>query len=346
MSRTSMHDVAARAGVSQATVSRVVHSPHLVKDKTRMRVEAAMKDVGYVYNAMAADFTRQKISMIGLIIFTVRSSIHSELIEGIQEELQATRFSLVIANSHYDAATERKLIQLFRERHLSGVIVAESNDENRVELKALRESGVPLVLTWEMAADREFDCVGFDNFQSAYEMTQYLIGFGHRRVGLIAGDFKHIERVRQRLDGYKAALTAQGLPFDPSMVISRLPSPMEGKMAMSQLLSLPQRPTAVFAASDALALGALAACGEYGFRVPDDISVAGFDDVEFAPFCVPPLTTIRVPGYEMGKRAAREILDKQHSKRTLTNRLCLPTELVIRQSCAPPSKELLSARES
>jgi len=143
MDRKNMGDVAKRAGVSQATVSRVVHSPHLVRQETRRRVESAMEDVGYVYNSVAADFTRQKNSMIGLIIFTVRSSIHSELIEGIQEELESTRFSLIIANSRYDEATETKLIKLFRERKLSGVIVAETTDGNRPELKELQNSGVP-----------------------------------------------------------------------------------------------------------------------------------------------------------------------------------------------------------
>jgi DNA-binding LacI/PurR family transcriptional regulator len=338
MDRKNMRDVAARAGVSQATVSRVVHSPHLVKPDTRQKVAAAMEEVGYVYNTVAADFTRQKNSMIGLIIFTVRSSIHSELIEGIQEELESTRFSLVIANSRYDEATERMLIQLFRERNLSGVIVAETTDENRPELKTLQESGVPLVLTWQMAADPDFDCVGIDNHRSAYEMTKYLIGLGHERIGLIAGNFDRIERVRQRLEGYRRALEEAGIAFDPAIITRREPSPMEGKMAMSQLLALQRRPTAVFAASDALALGALAACGEYGLRVPDDISVSGFDDVDFAPFCVPPLTTVRVPGYEMGKRAVRAILDQHEWNGHGPIRLCLPTELVIRGSCAAPNR--------
>jgi DNA-binding LacI/PurR family transcriptional regulator len=276
--------------------------------------------------------------MIGLIIFTVRSSIHSELIEGIQEELESTRFSLVIANSRYDEATERNLIQLFRERNLSGVIVAESTDENRPELKALQNSGVPLVLTWQMAADPDFDCVGIDNHRAAYEMTRYLMGLGHRRIGLIAGNFERIERVRQRLEGYRRALEEGGLRFDPAIVTRREPAPMEGKMAMSQLLSLQHRPTAVFAASDALALGALAACNEFGLKVPQDISVSGFDDVDFAPFCVPPLTTVRVPGYEMGKRAVRAILDQHEWNGHGPFRLCLPTELVLRSSCTPPRR--------
>jgi DNA-binding LacI/PurR family transcriptional regulator len=338
MQRKNMIDVAKRANVSQATVSRVIHSPHLVRPETRERIRQAMEEVGYVYNSVAADFTRQKNSMIGLIVFTVSSSIHSKLIEGIQEELENTRFSLVIANSRYDAETERRLIKLFHERKLSGVIVAETTDENRGELKALRNSGVPTVLTWQMAADPEFDCVGIDNHQAAYEMTRYLTGLGHRRIGLIAGNYERIERVRQRLEGYKDALAESGIPFDPEIVMSRVPSPTEGKMGMSQLLSLSRRPTAVFAASDALALGALAACGEYNVRVPEEMSVCGFDDVEFAPFCVPPLTTVRVPGYEMGKRAARALLDKHERSATDVIRICLSTELVIRKTCDSPKK--------
>lgn len=338
MNRKNMRDVAQIAGVSQATVSRVVHSPHLVREVTRKKIESAMQEIGYVYNSVAADFTRQKNSIIGLIIFTVRSSIHSELIEGIQEELKQTRYSLIIANSRYDPATERSLIKLFQERNLAGVIVAETTDENRSALKALEESGVPLVLTWEMATDSEFSCVGIDNRAAAYRMTQYLISLGHRRIGLIAGNYERIERVRERLDGYRQALEEADIPYDPEIVVKREPRPMEGKMAMAHLLTRSNVPTAVFAASDALALGALAACREYGRRVPEDISIAGFDDVDFAPFCVPPLTTVRVPGYEMGKRAVRSIIDSSPTLLREPVRLSLSTELVIRDSCAPPQK--------
>jgi DNA-binding LacI/PurR family transcriptional regulator len=342
MNRARMSDVAQHAGVSQATVSRVLHSPQLVKEKTRERVYASMESLGYVYNSMAADFTRQKNSMIGLIIFTVRSSIHAELIDGIQNELESTRFSLIIANSHYNPDTEKKLIRLFRERKLSGVIAAEATDDNHPDLKTLKKSGIPLVLTWELSTDPEFDCVGIDNHESSYRMTRYLIGLGHRRIGLIAGHYDRIDRVRQRYNGYRQALSEAGLVFDPGMVIKRVPEPMEGKLAMSQLLSCADRPTAVFAASDALAFGALAACREHGLRVPEDISIAGFDDVDFAPFCVPPLTTIHVPGFEMGKRAARAIID-QHSSGPGSSpvRLCLTTDLVVRSSCAPPKRNTM-----
>jgi DNA-binding LacI/PurR family transcriptional regulator len=198
---------------------------------------------------MAADFSRQQNSMIGLIIFTVKSSIHAELIEGIQEELAHTRFSLIIANSMYRADRELRFLQLFRERKLSGAIVAEATDQNRDYIKKLRDAGMPVVITWEMTEDEGLDCFFFFKQKTAYEMTRYLIGLGHRNIGLILGDYQNIERVRHRFRGYCDALEESGVPLRDDYVISAEPSPQNGKSAMIQLLGRRPMPTAVFAAS-------------------------------------------------------------------------------------------------
>lgn len=338
MDRKNMRDVAARAGVSQATVSRVIHSPHLVKTETQKKILAVMEELGYVYNSMAADFTRQKNSMIGLIIFTAKSSIHAELIDGMQDRLKQSRYSLIIGNSNFDPQAESDLIRLFRERQLAAVVVAGATDENRAAIARLENESVPAVLTWELTEDPSLNCVGFDNYGAARRMTEYLIALGHRRIGLIVGLYGRIERVRKRLEGYKNALIDGDIEFDPTLVEERIPTLMDGKIAMEKLMSRPDRPTAVFAASDVFAFGALAAARELGYAVPRDVSVAGFDDIDFAAFCSPPLTTIRVPAYEMGRRAAEETL-KALNEPTLIEkiRVSLATELIVRESCGPPS---------
>ncbi len=213
-----MIDVARAANVSQATVSRALHSPELVKDSTRERIRRAMEEMSYVYNAAAADFTRQKNSLIGLIVFTVRSSIQSELIDGIQEELDRTGYSLIIGNSRYEPATERRLIQAFQERQLAGIIVAESTDDNREALRAVHRAGIPIVLTWDISEDSSLDCVGIDNFQAGRDITAYLINLGHRRIGLIAGRYDRIERVRHRYDGYQLGPERRGDRVRPGPV--------------------------------------------------------------------------------------------------------------------------------
>jgi len=343
--RVNMQDVARVAEVSKATVSRVIHSPELVKESTRRRIHEAMEQTGYVYNAVAADFTRQRNSIVGLIAFTLRGSIQSDFIEGIQETLDLHRYSLIIGNSRYDPATERELIRVFRERQLAGIIAAECTDDNRPALQALRDAGIPTILTWELTEDLAQDCVGIDNTRAAREMTEYLIGLGHRRIALIAGRYERIERVRHRFQGYRSALEAAGLEFDPALTVSRTPTALEGKLATSELLTSPNPPTAIFAASDALALGALAAAREHGFDVPRDISISGFDDSDFAPFCHPPLTTVRVPTLEMGKRAAqavikRELVPSRSEWDSGAIRIALDTEIVVRNSCGPPSRRV------
>lgn len=336
-----MRDVARVAGVSMATVSRALKNPEIVTERTRRRVAEAIETTGYVYNAVAADFTRQRSNLVGLIVFSMKSSIQSELIDGVQSELQKHGFSLVVGNSQYEPATEATLISLFAERQLAGVIVAESTDGNRERLRQLARSGIPTVITWEHAAESELDCVGISNQEAARQATRHLIELGHRRIGLIAGRYDRIERVRHRYDGYTEALAESGMHLDPMLCRQGAPNLESGDAAMRELLALPKPPTAVFAASDTLALGALSAASDLGVRVPQDVSVVGFDDLDFARFTCPPLTTIRVPVFEMGRLAASIVIEnasptaESHRSEKPINRILLETELVVRKSTGP-----------
>lgn len=336
--KPNMKDVARMAGVSLATVSRALRKPDVVAPETAARVADAVERTGYVYNATAADFTRQRSNLVGLIVFSMRSSIQSELIDGVQNELQAHGYSLIVGNSQYDPGTEAKMIRLFEERKLAGVIVAESTDANRAQLKRLAHGGIPIVLTWELTAEPAFDCVGIDNQEGARIATSHLIDLGHRRIGFIAGRYDRIERVRHRYDGYLAALEDAGIAPDEALCRRGAPNMETGDAAMRSLLAMDNPPTAVFAASDALALGTLAAATDLGLRVPQDVSIVGFDDLDFARFTCPPLTTIRVPVSEMGRLAASIVVKKALHTYPLdapAERILLPTELVVRGSTAP-----------
>ncbi len=336
--RISMVDVAKAANVSQATVSRAVNTPSLVEKETLERIQSVIREMNYIYNSTAANFTKQKNTLIGLIVFTLKSSIQTGLIDGVQEEIERTNYSLVIGNSHFDKTIERKLIQVCQQRQMAGIIVAESTENNREFLRDVHRSGIPVVLTWDKADDPMLDCVGIDNYQASREMTTYLLHLGHRRIGFIAGPFDKITRVRHRFEGYRDALLQAGIPFLPELAIPIFPSALDGKVAMSQLLSLNPKPTAVFAASDVLAFGAISAARANNLRVPEDISICGFDDTEFASFCFPSLTTVRVPAQEMGRRAAQVIIGKTNSRENQQVKLNLDTEIVIRDSCAPLKK--------
>jgi DNA-binding LacI/PurR family transcriptional regulator len=180
--------------------------------------------------------------------------------------------------------------------------------------------------------------VGFNNFTADYSVTEYLIHLKHERIGLILGPYTKVRRAKRRLEGHQAALSDHGLKFDPRMVIEKHPTLQEGKEAMQKLLSMRHPPTAVFAASDMLALGALAAAREKGFRVPEDVSVAGFDDIDFAAFSDPPLTTVRVPASRMGEVAVEVLMEMIEGNSEEVRQISLGTELIVRGSCGKLEK--------
>jgi DNA-binding LacI/PurR family transcriptional regulator len=192
---------------------------------------------------------------------------------------------------------------------------------------------MPCVVIWDKLDDLDLSYVGFDNFKATYTITEYLISLRHKRIGLIIGPYTKVERVKKRLEGFKAALKDYGIPYFSSLVIEKEPTLMDGKEAMSRLLSLPDIPTAVLAASDTLAIGAIAAARDMGVRVPEDISLAGFDDIEVASYCNPALTTVRVPAYEIGQIAVKILLDMVNNKSNQVQQYCLDTSLIIRSSC-------------
>lgn len=333
MSRIRMQEIAAKAGVSLATVSRTIHSPHLVKTETREHIRQVMTECRYVYNVTASDFSKRRSSVIGVLIPTTKGSIFANSTKTIQEKAQERGFSLIIANTGYDGEVESMLLRQFQERRLAGIILTGFAIGQENAVREMVQSGIPCVVIWEALEDSSISFVGFNNFTAAYSMTEYLIRLGHECIGLILGPYTKVRRAKRRLEGYQAALRDYGLRYDPRLVVERQPTLHEGKEAMEKLLSVRQPPTAVFAASDMLAIGALAAAREKGLKVPDEVSVAGFDDIDFAAFCNPPLTTVRVPAVQMGEMAVEVLMEMIEGNLREAKRIILNTELVIRESC-------------
>jgi DNA-binding LacI/PurR family transcriptional regulator len=339
VSRIRMQEIAVKAGVSLATVSRTIHSPHLVKTETRQHVRQVMTEYRYVYNVTASDFSKKRSSVIGVIIPTTKGAIFSNSTQIIQEKAQEKGFSLIIGNTGYDGDAESTLLLQFQERRLAGIILTGFGIGHESVVEEIVQSGVPCVVIWEVLSDGRVSFVGFDNFKAAYSMTEYLIRLKHQRIGLILGPFTKVRRAGRRLEGYQAALSDYGLSYEPRMVIEKHPTLQEGKEAMEKLLSMRQPPTAVFAASDMLAVGALSAAREKGVRVPEDLSIAGFDDIDFAAYCDPPLTTVRVPAAQMGEMAVEMLLEMIEGDSMQVRQITLDTELVIRGSCGRLGKD-------
>jgi len=331
--KITMEDISKMTGVSLATVSRTIHSPHLVRKETREHINQVMEKVSYVYHATAGDLSRMRSSIIGVIIPTAKSLVFSSTLQAIQEAAQQNNFSLIAGSSKYDIGTELKLLQQFKERRLAGIILTGFVFGQKDLIKELIKGGMPCVVIWDKLDDPDLSYVGFDNFKATYTITEYLIGLKHKHIGLIVGPYTKVERVKRRLEGFRAALKDHGLKYDPAMVIEKEPTLVDGKEAMSRLLSLPVRPTAVLAASDTLAVGALAAARDMRVHIPEDISVAGFDDIEIAAYCNPPLTTVRVPAYEIGQIAFKILLDMINHHSDQVQQYCLDTSVIIRGSC-------------
>jgi DNA-binding LacI/PurR family transcriptional regulator len=334
MIKLTMKNIAEMAGVSTTTVSRVFHSPQLVRSETVDRVLRISKEHKYIYNATAGDLSRKSSKVFGVLIPTAKNSIFGNSITAIQEAAQENGFSIMLGNTHYDRGIEKNLLERFQERQVAGLILTGFNLGQEPIIQELIEMGIPCVVIWEKLDNNMISYVGFDNFKAAFTMTEYLISLKHKRIGLLIGPFTKMGRVTKRLKGYKSALEKNGIPFEPSLVIERVPTLFDGKEAMGALLSLPDPPTAVFAASDWLAIGGLATIKERGLRVPDDISLAGFDDIDVAAYCDPPLTTMRVPAHEMGRLAIRVLLEMINNNGTGIRQYSLETDLIIRKSCS------------
>jgi DNA-binding LacI/PurR family transcriptional regulator len=229
-------------------------------------------------------------------------------------------------------------MRLFQQRRIAGLILTGLSPGASERIRELEGLGIPCIVTWEKLENERIHYTGFDNFKAAFTVVNYLVGLRHRKIGLIIGPQK-VTRAKQRFEGYRSALEVHGVPYDPNLVVEGDYTLVDGKEAMQRLLSRPDLPTAVFAASDVLAMGALAAIKEAGLNVPEDISVAGYDDIDFASYLDPPLTTVRVPAYEMGQLAAKTLFDLIDNDSAKVRQYCLNTDLIIRQSCVEFSND-------
>jgi len=336
MARVTMKEIASMASVSTMTVSRAVHSPHLLQPATLQLIQRVMKRTNYVYDAIAGDLSKQKSSIIGLITPTIRVPIFAETTYAIQEIAQERGYFVIISNSNYDAAQELSLISLLQQRRVAGLILTGILNDPETLIEYFDLSEIPFMVTWETVDDNRFSYIGFDNFKAAFAMSGYLIGLKHQRIALVIGD-QNIRRYHRRYKGYLAALEKYGVPYDSSLVVERNNSIIEGMEAANRLLTLERPPTAVFGATGLpVSMGVMVAIREKGLNVPRDISVAGFGDFDIPTICDPQLTTIKSPVNEMGKLAMKVLFEMIEKGDRDARQYCLETELVIRGSCTGP----------
>jgi LacI family transcriptional regulator len=324
--------IAREAGVSVPTVSRVVNGRSDVAPETRARVEELLRQHGYRRRPQAPG---DRAALLDLVFNDLDSPWAVEIIRGVEEVAHAAGVGTVVSAIHDRAGAARQWMTNLRARASDGVILVTSVLEPLLH-KELHRLGVPIVVV-DPAGSAALDAptVGATNWAGGLAATEHLLELGHRRIGFIAGP-PRLLCSRARLDGYRAALESAGLPVDESLTVPGDFYHESGFSGCMRLMGLPEPPTAVFASSDQMAMGAMEALRQLGKRVPQDVSVIGFDDLPEARWSAPPLTTIRQPLAEMGKVAARTVLAQARGEEIDSPRLELATELVVRASTAPP----------
>ncbi|PZG22546.1 LacI family transcriptional regulator [Micromonospora craterilacus] len=329
--KVTISAIADLAGVSVPTVSRVLNGRSDVAPQTRERVEELLTRHGYQRRPSSV---RTSSGLLDLVFNDLDSPWAVEIIRGVEDVTHAAGVGTVVSAIHRRTSSAKQWLDGMRRRGTEGVIFVTSMVEPPLQ-DELRRLGVALVVVdADGLPTREAPTIGAANWVGGLRATEYLIGLGHRRIGFIAGP-PQLMCSRARMDGYRAALEAAGLAVDDDLVCPGDFYHEAGFSGGVRLLGLADPPTAIFASSDQMALGVYEAVRQRGLRVPDDISVVGFDDLPEVRWCSPPLTTVRQPLAEMGMLAARTVLRLARGETVESPRVELATELVIRDSAAP-----------
>jgi DNA-binding LacI/PurR family transcriptional regulator len=333
--RPTIRDVAAHAGVSVATVSYVVNGTRTVADGTRERVESAIATLGFEPNSAARGLKRRRASSIGLVVPDLLNQFFAELAAGIEETAAKRDVLLVLCSTGFSAEREAYYTRLLHGRRVDGVIYLSGTGLPPAALVELAAQE-PIVFVDERLPGVDAPYIGADNRRGARDVMRHVIEQGHERIAIIGGP-DGLWTAEQRLAGYREALAAGGFDPDAAPLILGDYREASGARALDALLDGDApAPTAIVAANDLMAIGALERAAERGLDLPRDLSVAGFDDVPLAQFLRPRLTTVRQPAREMGRAAAAALFARLDTPGGEPGRVELPAPLVVRDSVAPP----------
>lgn len=327
-------DVALAAGVSTATVSRVLNGNSKVAPELQQRVRDISRHLGYSPHAAARALASQRSHTIGAVIPSLENQNFALGVFALQKRLREAGYTLLLACSYYDQHDELEQVRALIADGIAGLMLVGRS--HSPALYALVEKhGIPLVNCWTI--DPEHPYVGFDNVSIGRRLAEYLLDLGHTRFGVITQMTEHSDRAADRIAGVSAALEIRGLQLQREHLIQMPHKIIDGKHAMRALLQGPERPTAVICGTDLLAIGALAEAREAGIDVPGELSIAGINDIEFASFTTPPLTTMRLAADEIGTRSADYLLARIEGRQTGSQNI-VPTDLIVRGTTGPLRK--------
>ncbi len=335
-SKLTIADIARKGGVSKATVSRVLNNRPYVEKATRERVLAIIEETGFVPHHSAISLAGGKTNILGLLVPSLANPYSLTVIQGVAEKVAGKNLDLMLYTTGLSEKNQKKFLQRLSKNVVDGLIVLLPRESTSFE-EELFSRDLPIVLIDHRSIDSDLPTIAVTNEKGGFDATEHLISLGHSEIAIITGllDFGcSIER----LDGYKEGLEKYSLPFREEYVMVGDFTEASGYKGAQELMELPEPPTAIFCSNDDMAIGAMQALEEMGKRIPEDISIVGFDDSPRAVLASPRLTTIRQPLYQMGESAANMVVDLINGRNIKEACEVLKTELIVRDSCAKPSK--------
>lgn len=330
--RSRATDVARLAGVSTATVSRVLNSPDRVDAETRRLVHDAVVKLRYVPHGAARALRSHRSRMIGAVVPSFSYALYARTTSAMQEVLDGKGFSLVVAEHHYDLKAELRITEQLLGRGVDALVFV-GVDHHPALFALLEDHGRPYVLTWCVDPMRRHPSIGFDNRAATFEMTQHLMALGHRRFGLLSAATEGNDRATERGAGMRAALTQAGLELEERFVRYGPIDLTAASHMMSDILGQEERPTAVVATNDVFAVGAMMACRSHGVAIPDEVSITGVDNTDLGATQTPPLTSISTPIVDIGRAAAEQLIARLEGRPHIKFQT-MPFELVPRGTTA------------
>lgn len=328
----TIRDVARAAGVSQATAARALGGYGYASTATRRRVAEAASELGYRPNGVARALVSRATHTVGLVVGDIENPFFATAARGLADVLEPAGYTVLLANSDESAGRERRAVETLRDRRVDGMVVVPSEIASAPHLAELLESGVAIVQLDRAVRGLPADAVMVDNEVGARRAVQHLIGLGHTRIGIVS-DRPAVSSSADRLNGYRRALRDAGIPREEALESVGGSTQAEGFAAAHRLLSAADRPTAVFTANNFMTVGALLAIRDLGLRVPGDVALVGFDDLDWTTLVEPAVTVISQPVAALGRTAGERLLARLRGDEAEPRSIRLHTELIVRGSC-------------
>lgn len=325
--RSTISDVAKKADVSTATVSRIINGQSGYTEETKKKVINIIQEIGYKPNAIARGLVNKRTNTIGVLLPNLSSRLASALLKGIENSAHHLDYSVIICDTESDGKRTIEYLDVLTEKQIDGIIITSEWLKDVYE-EAIVEMKIPVILVLTASSHLQIPYIKVDDYQASYQATKYLIEKGHKKIGMISGKKSDKLAGLPRIAGYRKAMSDHRLSFSETCITYGDFAYKSGIRCMQELLEASPEITAVFAASDEMAVGALSCAYKKGIKVPDDLSIIGYDDTQDAEMAIPPLTTVHQPIYEMGKMAVEMLLN---TKKTVGS-VIMPHHIVERNS--------------